>query len=92
MDLEDLHWYTQRKHLLILISGGVIWNNLMQAKEKHVNASLIASYDITELNAWFAVTMPLVMMARGEEGRLGKRPMGWPLYITRVCSSVISLR
>lgn len=34
MDLEDLHWYTQRKHLLILISGGVIWNNLMQAKEK----------------------------------------------------------
>lgn len=36
--------------------------------------------------------MPLVRMARGEAGRLGNRPMGWPLYITSVCSSLIWLR
>lgn len=40
---------------------------------------------------WF-VTMPLVRMARGEAGRLGNRPMGWPLYMTSVCSSLIWLR
>ena len=33
------------------------------------------------------IIMPLVMMARGAEGELGKRPRGCPEYITSVWSS-----
>lgn len=34
-------------------------------------------------------TIPLVMTSLGAWGLLGKRPSGCPLYMTRVCSSVI---
>ena len=36
--------------------------------------------------------MPLVTTTRGASVCDGKRPMGWPLYMTRVCSSVIWLK
>lgn len=32
--LKNSHGYTQCKHLLILIFGGVVWNNLIEAKEE----------------------------------------------------------
>jgi hypothetical protein len=38
------------------------------------------------------MTIPLVTTTRGADGWLGKSPIGWPLYILSVCSSVISER
>lgn len=82
------HGDSEGKHLLILSSGGVVRDDLREVGRGALDK-------IQELQAGEArrsVTMPLVMMARGEDGRLGNRPMGWPLYTTSVCSSLISLR
>lgn len=82
------HGDSEGKHLLILSSGGVIRDDLREAEGKGVSGATGTRVD----EGRWSVTMPLVMMARGEDGRLGNRPMGWPLYMTSVCSSLISLR
>ena len=35
------------------------------------------------------LAIPFVITTRGDEGLLGNRPIGWPEYITNVCSSVM---